>query len=149
MPFETQHLASFFKSPPMAYFHKLNIKVRNWDSKQKLRKRKIPFLRATLSVLLSRLAIFYPCSFSVSLGESENRRVGRERLESSTGRHCVHLPNVRAQMNEYRSVNSLWIKQWGVGEFMMCGLLFMLMLLAQNLLTQMLRATATSQPRLC
>ena len=38
--------------------------------------REIQFLQATLSVVLTRPASFYRCSFSVNLGKSESNGVG-------------------------------------------------------------------------
>lgn len=61
---------------------------------------------------------------------------------------CVCLVQEHKWMN-ICAVNSLWIWLCRVGACIMCGLFSMLMLLAQNLLTQRLRATATFKPLLC
>lgn len=105
------------------------------------------FLQATLSVVLTRLVSFYRCSFSVNLGEIREQRSG---LTEATRFHCalVVLCGWVCGTQEHIwmnicEVHSPRIRLWRVGACAMRGLFSMLLLLAQNLLTQRLRATAT------
>lgn len=120
----------------------LNMTARQKEDKSRNRRGEIQFLWAMLLVVLTRLAGFYQCSFSVNLEKSEPWSGMRCNVHTHCALvglsvFCVHCMST----NEWIcSVNSLWIWLCRVGACVMCGLFSLLMLLAQNLLTQTLRA---------